>query len=116
MPAACGQGEGTDICARKKRRIQRNPTLDAPSAQERADELAWKIIPADQFWKESLLLEMAAEHRAEFDAQLKWAGDHYVGGHRSWASVCSGSEGAHFVMKAIEETYPNFQFHQVFCL
>ena len=114
MPAACGQGERTDNHPRKRRRIQRNPTLDAPSAQKRADELAWKTIPADQFWKESFLLGMAAEHRTEFDAQLTWAGDHYVGGHRTWASVCSGSEGAHFVMEAIATTYPDFVFNQVF--
>ena len=57
MPAACGQGERTDNHPRKRRRIQRNPTLDATSAQKRADELAWKTIPADQFWKGSFLLE-----------------------------------------------------------
>ena len=50
MPAACGQGERTDICPRKKRRIQRNPTLDAASAKDRANELARKTIPAYQFW------------------------------------------------------------------
>ena len=114
MPAACGQGERTDICPRKKRRIQRNSTLDATSAQKRADELAWKTIPADQFWKESFLLGMAEEHRTEFNAQLTWAGDHYVGGHRTWASVCSGSEGASFVMEAIATAYPDFVFNQVF--
>ena len=63
MPAACGQGERTDICPRKKRRIQRNPTLNAASAQDRANELARKTIPADQFWKRSMLTRMAEEHR-----------------------------------------------------
>ena len=117
MPAACGQAERTDICPSKRRRIQRNSThstLDATSAQKRADELAWKTIPADQFWKESFLLGMAEEHRTEFNAQLTWAGDHYVGGHRTWASVCSGSEGASFVMEAIATAYPDFVFNQVF--
>ena len=76
MPAACGQGEGTDICARKKRRIQRNPTLDAASAKDRANELARKTIPAYQFWKRSLLTRLAEEHRNEFNEQLTWPGDH----------------------------------------
>lgn len=114
MPAACGQGEGTDICARKKRRIQRNPTLDAASAKDRANELARKTIPANDFWKRSLLTRLAEEHRNEFNEQLTWPGDHYVGGNRTWASVCSGSEGAHFVMEAIATTYPDFVFNQVF--
>ena len=114
MPAACGQGEGTDICARKKRRIQRNPTLDAASARSRANELARKTIPADQFWKRSILIRMAEEHRNEFNEQLTWPGDHYVGGNRTWASVCSGSEGAHFVMEAVAASNSLLQFQQVF--
>ena len=117
MPAACGQGERTDICPSKRRRIQRNSThstLDATSAQKRAEELGRKTIPADQFWKGSFLLGMAEEHRTEFNELLIRAGDHYVGGHRTWASVCSGSEGASFVMEAIATTYPEFVFHQVF--
>ena len=104
MPAACGQGERTDNHPRKRRRIQRNPTLDAASAKDRANELARKTIPADQFWKRSILTRLAEEHRNEFNEQLTWPGDHYVGGHRTWASVCSGSEGAHFVMEAIATT------------
>ena len=40
MPAACGQGERTDIFPRKKRRFQRHSTLDAASAQEDA-KCAW---------------------------------------------------------------------------
>ena len=114
MPAACGQGERTDNHPRKRRRIQRNPTLDAASAQDRANELARKTIPAYQFWKRSLLTRLAEEHRNEFNEQLTWPGDHYVGGNRTWASVCSGSEGAHFVMEAIATTYPDFVFNQVF--
>ena len=116
MPAACGQGERTDICPSKRRRIQRSSThstLDATSAQGRAEELAWKTIPSDQFWKGSFLLGMAEEHRTEFNELLIRAGDHYVGGHRTWASVCSGSEGASFVMEAIATTYPDFVFNQV---
>ena len=117
MPAACSQAERTDICPSKRRRIQRNSThstLDATSAQKRAEELGRKTIPADQFWKGSFLLGMAEEHRTEFNELLIRAGDHYVGGHRTWASVCSGSEGASFVMEAIATTYPEFVFHQVF--
>ena len=54
MPAACSQAERTDNCPSKRRRIQRNSThstLDATSAQKRAEELGRKTIPADQFWK-----------------------------------------------------------------
>ena len=63
MPAACGRGERTDNHPRKRRRIQRNPTLDAASAQDRANELARKTMPADQFWKISILTRLAEEHR-----------------------------------------------------
>ena len=60
MPAACSQAERTDICPSKRRRIQRNSThstLDATSAQKRAEELGRKTIPADQFWKGFICLE-----------------------------------------------------------
>ena len=132
-PTASGQGGPTAPCywpdasgrsstggggggggGQEKRRIQRNPTLDAASAQDRANGLARKTMPAEQFWKRSILMRMAEEHRNEFNEQLTWPGDHYVGGNRTWASVCSGSEGAHFVMEAIATTYPDVVFNQVF--
>ena len=35
-------------------------------------------------------------------------------GQRTWASACSGSEGAHFVMKALQNAWPDTVLTQVF--
>ena len=69
---------------------------------------------ASLFWNGSFLHRMPAEHRNEFVEHLKWGSKHFAGGSWTWASVCSGSEGAHFVMEAIATTYPDFVFNQVF--
>ena len=109
-----GQGGGTASGQVKKRRLERQPTLNAASAETRADQLAQKIIHQDLFLDGSLLHKMAEEHRDEFSRQITWTSHHHSGGHRTWASVCSGSEGAHFVMSAIEASNPQFKFQQVF--
>ena len=113
-PAASSQGGPTASDQRKKRRLQRHVTLDDALVQNRAKELLEQGIHASLFWNSAFLHRMSAEHRNEFDEHLKWGSKHFAGGSWTWASVCSGSEGAHFVMKAIEDTYPDFQFHQVF--
>ena len=99
---------------RKKRRLQRHATLDDASVQKRAKELLEPSIHASLFWNGSLLHRISAEHRNEFDEHLKWGSKHFAGGSWTWASVCSGSEGASFVMEAIATTYPDFVFNQVF--
>ena len=101
---ACGQVGRTDSDQRKKMRLERSPTLDATSAEECAMELADEKMPTYLCWSGSLLTRMAGAHREYFDRRLTWAADHYAGGDRTWATVCSGSEGAHFVMEAIADT------------
>ena len=113
---ASDQEGGTASGQVKKRRLQRQPTLDAAAAETRANELAQQIIPPKLFLDGSLLQKMAEEHRDEFSQQIERTSHHDSGGRRSitWASVLSGSEGAHFVMNAIEASNPQFQFQQVF--
>ena len=49
----------------------------------------------------SLLEELARKHVIAFRGMLP---EHHkpVYGHRTWGSLCSGSEGAHYVMEAAE--------------
>jgi hypothetical protein len=61
-----GQGGGTASGQVKERRLERQPTLNAASAETRADQLAQKIIHQDLFLDGSLLHKMAEEHRDEF--------------------------------------------------
>ncbi|MDA8583886.1 hypothetical protein N9L68_06615 [bacterium] len=111
-----GQGRRTVSDQRKKRHLGRHPTLDYDSAQKRANGLAEKSIPATRFWDGSLVNKMAAEHRNEFDEFLSWTSHHHEAGHRTWASVCSGSEGAHFMVEAIAASNPSFSLSAGFCL
>ena len=60
MPAACGQGERTDICPSKRRRIQRNSTLSTWTPLRRRNvpkSLAGRPFQQISFGKDHFCLE-----------------------------------------------------------
>lgn len=83
-------------------------------AQQRSEELGRVELDAGLFLDGALLPKLAKDHAAEFDELLFKKLPRTCGGKRTWGSLCSGSEGAHFVMKAIQEAWPDVELQQRF--
>ena len=63
-----------------------------------------KVVDAKSIVDGTLLRKLASEHAETFKS-LAPSRPLCPPGRRYWASICSGSEGAHFVMKAANEEY-----------
>ena len=93
---------------KKRRSLTRQPTID-PDAALAASNAAQAIqLEGIHFHDGTVLTRLAHEHIARFADLLSpsaaTAGHRWsCHGTRTWGSLCSGSEGAHFVIKASEE-------------
>lgn len=86
------------------RRLQARPTIDAMAAEATTSRAQSTQVAPHLFADGSLLQQLAVDHLGRFNE---------LAPHRrlemprelSWASACSGSEGAHFVFEAIAGLY-----------
>ena len=98
----------------KRRRLQRKSTLQDDEVNARA-EICGKRVAAGSLHRDGTLLDsLASEHGAEFEKLIFGRFPRTFTGHRTWVSCCSGSEGAHFVMKALQQAWPDVVLEQVF--
>jgi len=111
-PAAMAATPGVGVG--KRRRLQRNSTINDDEINMRAHICSKRVMPVSLHHDGTLLDSLASEHAAEFEKLLFQRFPRTFVGQRTWASCCSGSEGAHFVMKALEHAWPDVNLRQVF--
>ena len=109
----------------KKARRCRSPSIAVEQAKPKENDVKGRIVPAQCFHDGTILEGLASEHMEMFQSLL---GDRAFQSHGNmtgaltWASLCSGSEGAHFVMEALatefakkaEPSNKSLQLRQVF--
>ena len=86
----------------QKRPLARRPTIDENDAREAINKSMAMHLQAEAFHRGDLLQQLAIEHVAQFrqvSSKLPWG---TLRGRQTWGSLCSGSEGAHFVLAAIQ--------------
>lgn len=98
----------------KRRRLQRTSTLNDEEVNERTMFCSKQVVRAVTHHDGTLLDNLASEHAAEFERLLFRRFTRTFTGQRTWASCCSGSEGAHFVMNALQHAWPDVVLRQVF--
>ena len=88
----------------KRRSLTRNPTLDADVVCRLARDASKRQVKALWFNDGTLLFHLAKSHLDVF-AKVLPGGNTHNGptGRMTWGSLCSGSEGAHFVMQALQD-------------
>ena len=122
-------GERSAVAGRsaKRRSLTRHASVNEASAKQAAEEAKQQCVPASWFHEGTLLDELSKRHVEVFSKLLRPGRHHGVmRGRITWGSLCSGSEGAHFVMEAIHRALneslstalgqdsESFQFEQVF--
>lgn len=115
-PAAAGCMAGTVQAgaAPKRRRLQRTPTINHDEVNMRSLICSKQVVPPNTHHDGTLLDCLASEHATAFEQILFQRSPRTFTGQHTWASCCSGSEGAHFVMKAVEKAWPDVVLKQVF--
>ena len=110
-PAASGQNDGKSAASgqsssKRRRSLTRQSTVDITEAEILIARSRMEPIAASLFHDNTLLPTLAAQHSANFKTLLPEE-DHGRSsvGELTWGSLCSGSEGAHFVMEAINEHF-----------
>lgn len=98
----------------KRRRLERRATVDAELMTDRVAVCSARAVMPEHVHDGTLLGRLAAEHAAEFEALAFRERSRTFCGKRTWGSLCSGSEGAHFVMEAIMTAWPDVELRQVF--
>ena len=98
----------------KRRRLQRHSTINDDEVNERALVCSKQVVSASAHLDGTLLDGLASEHAVEFDRLLFRRCPKTFNGQRTWASCCSGSEGAHFVMRALQHAWPDVVLSQAF--
>ena len=86
----------------QKRPLARRPTIDENDAREAINKSMAMHLQAEAFHRGDLLQQLATEQVAQFrqvSSKLPWG---TLRGRQTWGSLCSGSEGAHFVVAAIQ--------------
>ena len=86
----------------QKRPLARRPTIDETDAREAINKSQAMDLQAEAFHRGDLLQQLAIEQVAQFrqvSSKLPWG---TLRGRQTWGSLCSGSEGAHFVVAAIQ--------------
>ena len=100
--------------ASKRRCLQRQVTVDERLANERIEVCSNRVLSASKFLDGTLLNDLAKEHAAEFDKLVFASRPNTFVGRRTWGSLCSGSEGAHFAMEAVTAAWPDVELEQAF--
>ena len=87
-----------------KRQLARHPTVDSAVSTKKAKTLRLVQVPAADIINGQLLRNLAESHLKNFKELTQ---DKAPAPPRiiTWASLCSGSEGIHFVMEAMQEAY-----------
>ena len=109
----------------KKARRCRSPSITSAQAKSKENDVKGRIVPAQCFHDGTILEQLASEHMEMFQSLLGGRAFQSHGnmtGALTWASLCSGSEGAHFVMEALatefakkaEPSNKSLQLRQVF--
>ncbi len=90
---------------RQRRSLTRTPTLNIDEVDEMIEVCRMQQLDASCFHNATLLKTLADQHVANFKKLLPDTEHHDKSaiGERTWGSLCSGSEGAHFVMDAIND-------------
>ena len=85
----------------KKRSLTRQLTVERGAAEAMMKKNQSEILSGTAFKNGSLLGDLARSHVRSFREVLP---DNHkpMSGLRTWATLCSGSEGAHFVMQEVE--------------
>ena len=89
---------------KRQRALRANPRVDESLARDFAAASRRQIIKSEWLLDGSLLTRLAGDHGNKF-AQLVPQRPIAPSGVRTWASMCSGSEGCHFVFEAMECAY-----------
>ena len=120
-PAASGQAKRADVAEQaasghKKRRrsLTRQDTVDIDEVGAMSEACRMKQIPASCFGDDTLLGTLCIEHGDNFKKLIPET-DHGRSsvGELTWGSMCSGSEGAHFVMRELKDHF-GWNLRQVF--
>ena len=86
----------------KRRTLRRVPTVDADRAMSLIKQQATRQVAAEWFHDGTLLERLALQHMSAFKELTDTTAFGRLKGRRTWGSLCSGSEGAHFVVEACE--------------
>ena len=87
----------------KRRSLTRRPTIDTAEVQPLCDLVAHERLPGSSFRDGTLLPNLAKAHLVNFAKLNPLSGQKPLLGTRTWGSMCSGSEGAHFCMKVCQD-------------
>ena len=87
----------------KRRSLSRQPTIDRVALQQSCQEVAHERLLGTSFRDGTLLPDLAKTHFANFARLNKRSNHKPLRGKLTWGSMCSGSEGAHFCMKACQD-------------
>ena len=90
------------MSASKRRCVQATPTVDPDAAEALAASCRKRVAPAEKFIDGTILESLADEHLHNFK-KIAPHRAHAPRGCRTWGSMCSGSEGAHFVLDAFQK-------------
>ena len=86
----------------KRRSLTRSPTIDPEYAKEIGQRLIANEVPGSWYKDGTLLPKLSVSYCEGFAKVLGSGQCKCMYGKRTWGSMCSGSEGAHFVMQACE--------------
>ena len=120
-PAASGQAKRAAVAEQaapghKKRRrsLTRQDTVDIEEVDAMAEVCRMKQVSASCFGDDTLLGTLCIEHGENFKKLIPET-DHGRSsvGELTWGSMCSGSEGAHFVMRELKDHF-RWNLRQVF--
>ena len=93
----------------KTRRLSRQATVDPALCKSSVGDSKGRQLHASLFHDGTLLPHLAREHLANFqDLAPKLPPRSSLVGRVTWGSCCSGSEGDHFIMPAIEQAYNEY--------
>ena len=87
----------------KKRSLTRHPTLDNTQVEELCSTVSQERLSGASFLDGTLLPMLAKEHFAHFAKLNPLSKQKPICGKRTWGTLCSGSEGAHFCMRACQD-------------
>ena len=87
----------------KRRSLTRQPTIDKAEVERLCDTVAKEQLLGISFRDGTLLPDLAKTHFANFARLNKRSNHKPLRGKLTWGSMCSGSEGAHFCMKACQD-------------
>ena len=86
----------------KRRFLTRAPTIDPEHAKEIGQRLMANEVPGSWYKDGTLLPKLAVSYLQGFAQVLGPGQRKCLHGKRTWGSLCSGSESAHFIMQACE--------------